>query len=43
MSNERIIGALLLKLMSKGDVTVVRDMYKGKLTDMLMIERPVYE
>ena len=43
MSNERIIGALLLKLMAKGDVTIVRDKYEGKVTEMLKIVNPVTE
>ncbi len=40
MSDKNIIGALLLKLMSKGDVTIVREKYKNKDRDMLKIVHP---
>ena len=41
MSNERIIGALLLRLMAHGDVAIIRDKYKGELHDMLKIVNPI--
>ena len=41
MSNERIIGALLLRLMARGDLTIVRETYKKKEHDMLKIIKPV--
>ena len=34
MSNQNVIGALLLKLMAKGDVTIVREEYKKKEREM---------
>lgn len=40
MSDKNIIGALLLKLISKGDVTIVREKYKNKDCDMLKIVHP---
>ena len=40
MSDKNIIGALLLRLMSKGDVTIVREKYKNKDSDMLKIVHP---
>ncbi len=43
MSNERIIGAVLLKLMARGDLTIVREVYKKKECDMLKIVNPVRE
>ena len=43
MSNEHIIGAILLKLMARGDLTIVREEYKGKEHDMLKIVTPVRE
>lgn len=43
MSNEHIIGALLLKLMSRGDVTIVREEYKGEQQEMLKILNPTKE
>ena len=43
MSDKNIIGALLLKLMAKGDVTIVREKYKNKDTDMLKIVHPRQE
>lgn len=43
MSNEHIIGAILLKLMARGDLTIVREVFKGKEHDMLKIVKPVTE
>jgi uncharacterized membrane protein YgcG len=43
MNNERIIGALLLRLMSRGHITIVREKYKGKDCDMLKIVTPAHE
>lgn len=43
MGNEHIIGAILLKLMARGDLTIVREEYKGKAHDMLRIVKPVTE
>lgn len=43
MQDRNIIGALLLQLMSKGDVSIVRDKYKGKEKDMLKIVHPTKE
>ena len=40
MSNQNVIGALLLKLMAKGDVTIVREKYKEKDKEMLKIVHP---
>ena len=40
MSNQNVIGALLLKLMAKGDVTIVREEYKKKEREMLKIVHP---
>ena len=40
MSDQNIIGALLLKLMAKGDVTIVREVYKEKEREMLKIVHP---
>jgi len=40
MSDENVIGALLLKLMAKGDVTIVHQEYKNKERDMLKIVHP---
>lgn len=37
MGNDRIVGAVLLRLMARGDITIVRETYKGKLRDMLRI------
>jgi hypothetical protein len=41
MSNRHLIGALLLRLMSKGDVTIVREEYKGEKKDMLKVINPI--
>ena len=43
MSNQNVIGALLLKLMAKGDVTIVREEYKKKEREMLKIVHPWQE
>ena len=43
MSNQNVIGALLLKLMAKGDVTIVREKYKNEEKEMLKIVRPLKE
>ena len=43
MSNQNVIGALLLKLMAKGDVTIVREKYKEKEREMLKIVHPWQE
>ncbi len=43
MSNQNIIGALLLKLMAKGDVTIVREKYKKDEKEMLKIVHPCQE
>ena len=43
MKNERLIGALLLRLMSRGDITIVRRIHKGKERDMLKIDTPVHQ
>ncbi len=43
MSKERVIGALLLRLMARGDITIVRETYKGKIHDMLKIVKPAYQ
>ena len=43
MSNQNVIGALLLKLMANGDVTIVRETYKNKEKDMLKIVHPYKE
>ncbi|MCR5314199.1 MAG: DUF2207 domain-containing protein [Bacteroidaceae bacterium] len=43
MDNKRIFGALLIRLIAKGDVSVIKADYKGKKKDMLKIERPVTE
>ncbi|MBQ6767813.1 MAG: DUF2207 domain-containing protein [Prevotella sp.] len=40
MSDDRIISAVLLRLMAKGYVTVVREEWKGKQRDMLRIVTP---
>lgn len=40
MSNRHLIGALLLRLMSKGDVTIVKEDYKGEKKDMLKVVHP---
>ena len=40
MSNEHVVGALLLRLMARGDVTIVRETYNGKQKDMLKILNP---
>ena len=41
MSDQNVIGALLLKLMAKGDVTIVREEYKEKEREMLKIVHPL--
>lgn len=41
ISKENLIGALLLKLMSKGDITIVREKYKRKDRDMIRIVNPI--
>ena len=43
MSNQNVIGALLLKLMAKGDVTIVREEYKNEKKEMLKILHPLKE
>ena len=43
MSNQNIIGSLLLKLMAKGDVTIVREKYKKDEKEMLKIVHPCQE
>ena len=41
MNEQHVIGALLLKLMSSGDLTITRENYKGELKDMLKILNPI--
>ena len=43
MSNQNVIGALLLKLMAKGDVTIVREKYNEEVREMLKIVHPLKE
>ena len=41
MGEQNVIGALLLKLMSRGDLTVTREMYHDEIQDMLKILNPI--
>ncbi|MBO4597725.1 MAG: DUF2207 domain-containing protein [Bacteroidaceae bacterium] len=41
MSDENLLGAIILRLISRGDISIVKEKWKGKLTDMMKIERPV--
>ena len=40
MNSENVIGAVLLRLISRGDVSIVQQMYKNKMCDMLKIDNP---
>lgn len=40
-TDDLTIGALLLKLMSRGDLTITREKYKDELQDMLKILKPI--
>lgn len=40
MNSENIIGAVLLRLISRGDVSIVQQEYKKKMCDMLKIDNP---
>lgn len=41
MDDEKVIGALLLRLISQGDVSIVQQEYKKKMRDMLSIDKPI--
>lgn len=41
MDDEKVIGALLLRLISHGDVSIVQQEYKNKMHDMLRIDKPL--
>ena len=41
MDEQHVIGALLLKLMSRGDLTITREKYNDELQDMLKILNPI--
>ena len=41
MNEENLLGAIILRLISRGDISIVKENWKGKLTDMMKIERPV--
>ena len=41
MNEEHLLGAIILRLISRGDISIVKENWKGKLTDMMKIERPV--
>ena len=41
MNEQNVIGALLLKLMSRGDLTIIREKYNDELQDMLKILNPI--
>lgn len=41
MNEENLLGAIILRLISRGDISIVKENWKGKITDMMKIERPV--
>ena len=41
MNDENVIGALLLRLISRGDISIIQQEYKKKMRDMLSIDRPL--
>ncbi len=41
MNEENLLGAIILRLISRGDISIVKEKWKGKITDMMKIERPV--
>ena len=41
MDEQHVIGALLLKLMSRGDLTITREKYNDELQDMLKVLNPI--
>lgn len=43
MSSKHIVGALLLRLMARGDVSIVRQEHNKKMCDMLRIDHPLRE
>ena len=41
MSSRHIVGAVLLRLMARGDVSIVRQEHNNKMCDMLRIDHPL--